>query len=142
MKAILLEAETEVTAAQVEAGNLLFECGELGEAARWFSLAAHNGDTYSQARLASIYNRGEGVQTCYEIAAEWWKRAAEGGDPRSQYNLGLWLSKGKGLAKNDEQAAYWLSKAAEQGHQKARTLLHSIQERHGHLLKACPGAEE
>lgn len=141
VKTLLIQAEKGVTAAQVEAGSFFYECHEFEKAARWFRLAANNGDTYSQAHLAWMHNRGEGVPVNYELAAEWWKRAAEGGDPKSQYNLGLWLRKGKGLPKSDDQAIYWFRRAAEQGHQKAQSLLESTQKQ-SESQQPNHGAEE
>ena len=105
------------------------------EAARWYRMAAEQGDVQAQFNLAEMYSTGEGVPEddaeaarWYRMAAEqgeihaqfnlgsshsvaeilrWYRMAAEQCDAQAQFNLGAMYDEGEGVAKDDVEAARW-----------------------------------
>ena len=72
------------------------------------------------ARLADIYEDGEGVER-NELRASnlyWW--SAMLGDPYAQSTLANAYSIGRDIKKSEEQALYWYKKSAEQGNPYAQ----------------------
>ncbi len=49
------------------------------EAAKWYRLAADQGDVYAQMHLGFAFKNGEGVLQDYEEAAKWLRLAADQG---------------------------------------------------------------
>ena len=63
-------------------GHALGNCldrGEVGEAARWFQLAAARGEPQSQFILATMYAAGDGVDKNFVEALAWHDLAAQKG---------------------------------------------------------------
>jgi hypothetical protein len=50
------------------------------QAAKWYRMAAEQGDVDSQNRLAALYLAGDGVPQDYAEAARWYRKAADQGD--------------------------------------------------------------
>ena len=72
------------------------------------------------ARLADLYEEGEGIER-NELRASnlyWW--SAELGDPYAQSILATAYAIGRGVKQSDEQALYWYEKSAEQGNPYAQ----------------------
>ena len=82
------------------------------EAARWFGLAAEQGDAQAQFNLGNMHSEGQGVPQDYGEAVKWYRRAADQGDPQAQYNLGLWYATGEGGAYDTVSAHMWFNLAA------------------------------
>jgi len=78
------------------------------EEARW-------GEPEAQYMVATMYEKGEGVEKDPKEAAMWYEKAAEQGHPYSMYRLADMYEKGEGIAKDDAKAAEWFKKAAESG---------------------------
>src|SRR5262249_51806209 len=71
---------------------LMYENGEgvpqdYSEAARWYRIAAKQGNPGSQNNLGRLYETGDGVTKDYAAAIEWYRRAVEGGDTIARSNL-------------------------------------------------------
>jgi TPR repeat protein len=58
-----------------------------GEAARWFRMAAGEGNAEAQIYLGAMYLRGEGVEKDREAAAVWFRKAAAQGSVRAKQYL-------------------------------------------------------
>lgn len=82
------------------------------EAAKWYRLAAEQGDARAQFGLGIMYRKGEGVAQDNSEAAKWYQRAAEQGVTNAQTNLGLMYYQGVGV-KRDPVMAYMLHLVAD-----------------------------
>ena len=87
------------------------------DAAKWFLLAANQGNVMAQANLGLKYYQGTGgVSQSYTEALRWLRPAAERGHSAAQRFMGLLYEKGLGgLAPSEQQALLWYQKAASQG---------------------------
>ena len=85
------------------------------EAARWLRLAAEGGNRAAQFELATLYDRGLGVERSYEDAARWFRVGAEGGEAASQFNLGSMYEQGHGVRRSLVDAYMWYSIASRLG---------------------------
>ena len=65
------------------------------EAAKWYRLAAEQGDVDAQYNLALVYDQGKGVQQDYKEAVKWFRLAAEQGDVDAQFSLALRVRRGQ-----------------------------------------------
>lgn len=81
------------------------------EAAKWYRLAAEQGDAKAQYDLGFMYHKGQGVPQNYKEAAKWFRLAAEQGDAQAQYGLGFMYGLGQGVPE-DYLLAYALSNLA------------------------------
>jgi len=85
------------------------------EAARWYRLAADQGNSWAQNRLGTRYYRGEGVRQDHAEAARWYRLAADQGYASAQNNLGMMYYRGEGVRRDHAEAARWHRLAADQG---------------------------
>ena len=86
---------------------------DYGESARWYKLAAEQGQAEAQYNLGVLYASGQGVARDTAEAARWYRRAAEQGHADAGFNLGaLYMS-----AKDLVEAYRWFTIAAGQGDQ-------------------------
>ena len=85
------------------------------QAARFFRIAAAQGDAKAQFNLALFYQQGLGVEQNGSEAFHWYHEAAEQGVAEAQFNLALCYQQGLGVEQNDSEAVHWYHKAAEQG---------------------------
>lgn len=88
---------------------------DLGEAAKWLTLAAEQGYAPAQNNLAVCYSTGAGVPKDQAKAIEWIRKSAEQGYARAQCYLGLSYAKGEGVPRDQAQALDWFRKSAAQG---------------------------
>jgi TPR repeat protein len=88
---------------------------DLGEAAKWLTLAAEQGYAPAQNNLAVCYATGAGVPKDQAKAIEWIRKSAEQGYARAQCYLGLSYAKGEGVPRDQAQALDWFRKSAAQG---------------------------
>lgn len=84
-------------------------------AARWYSLAAEQGNAEAQANLGVLYLQGDGVEANEAEAARLFRAAAESGNAQAQNNLGLLRVRGIGVEQDYEAAAHWFGLAVDQG---------------------------
>src|SRR5262249_29849503 len=82
------------------------------EAAKWFRLAADQGNAVARFTLGVMYGEGRGVPQDYAEAARWARLAAGQGDARAQRNLGLAYAGGEGVTQNAVDAHMWFTLAA------------------------------
>ncbi len=61
---------------------------DYAEAAKWYRLAADQGDTGGQYNLGLMYARGQGVPQDDTEAVKWYRLATEQGFAEAQYYLG------------------------------------------------------
>lgn len=121
------KAQTGDVAAQVELGGL-FAKGEgvakdEKEAAKWFKLAAGQGNPEAQLFMGSAYLRGRVFRRDGGEAAKWYLLAAEQGNPVAQCQIGRMHMTGAGVPKDDVQACMWANLASAQGDLAAKNLL-------------------
>lgn len=82
------------------------------EAAKWFRLAAEQGEVLAERYLGAMYANGLGVARDDREAVKWYGRAAEKGDADAQASLAAMYSAARGTSQNYVQAHKWFSVAA------------------------------
>ncbi len=90
-----------------------------GLAARWFRMAADQGDPRGEHSLAVCYLQGEGVACDPAEAGRWFRRAAQRGLDASQFELGALYEQGCGVPCDLRRAVHWYRLAALQNHADA-----------------------
>jgi TPR repeat protein len=86
------------------------------EAAKWFLMAAEQGDLVSQLRLGLLYHDGTGVPRDFAEAARWLRAPAEEGDVDAQTFMGSVYTRSSATWELDyTEAAKWFRLAADQG---------------------------
>lgn len=92
--------------------NRAYDTGDFAKAAKWYRLAAEQGDAYAQLNLGMMYYRGEGVPQIYQEAVKWYRMAAEQGNANAQYFLGVMYDNGRGVPQDYVPAYMWVNIAA------------------------------
>jgi len=92
-------------------------------AAHWFELAALQGNSYAQERIADLYQDGTGVKVNPALAFDWMMKSARRGNLRAQIKLAGMYQQGFGTTKDPEQSRFWLQRAAIEGNAEAQYLL-------------------
>ena len=111
-----------VASAQEDASSKAFQAYEQEdyvEAARWFRLAADQGDAGAQFSLGFMYANGKGVPENDVEALKWYRLAADQGDASAQNNLGFMYANGRGVPEDFIPAYKWWNLAAAQGNDGA-----------------------
>ena len=80
---------------------------DIGEAVRWYRLAAEQGDADGQSQLGAMYADGTGVPQDDAEAVRWYRLAADQGYATAQLNLGLMYANGLGVPEDDAEAVRW-----------------------------------
>ena len=122
VEAIIELAHNGDAEAQYSVGMMYFDM-EIGdedtedfeEAAKWFRLAADQGEESAQYWLALMYRSGTGVPYDPAEAARLMARSAELGHQEARHNLGMMYALGFGVEQNGEEALRWIKCAAENG---------------------------
>jgi hypothetical protein len=96
---------------------------DLVQGYNWIRRAAHEGDTYSQYVLGTLYAEGRGTEVKYDRAIYWWREAARNDNRTAQYLLGKAYLEGKLVPRDNTEAIHWLTKSAEQGNSDAEFLI-------------------
>ncbi len=116
------------------------------EALSWFDKAAQQGVAEAQFALATMLERGKGMEKGVEKGVEkgaekgvetlqiqqaryWYRQAADAGLAAAQHNLGTMYARGDGVAVDDERAFQWFFLAAVQEYLPARKALRAITKR-------------
>jgi FOG: TPR repeat, SEL1 subfamily len=89
------------------------------QAAKWFKLAADQGDARAQNNLGYAFEFGGGVEKDDEQAAKWYKLSAEQKNPIAQYNLAACYEQEKGVTQNYTEAIKFFNLSAEQNFYRA-----------------------
>ena len=79
------------------------------EAARWYRLAAAQGNALAQYNLGDKYKNGAGVPKDNAEAVRWYRLAAAQGNAGAQGSLGFMYATGAGVPQNTERAYVWFS---------------------------------
>ena len=88
---------------------------DYAEAAKWFRLAAAQGDTTAQLNLGMMYVDGKSFTQNYAEAAKWFRLAAAQGNATAQYNLGRMYAIGQGVTQDYVRAHMWFNLAGASG---------------------------
>ncbi len=91
------------------------------QAAKWFAMAASQGDVGAKTMLTALCSNGQGpaLAPCLPLAADI-KAAAARGDPQAQIELGgFYLVGAAGLPRDSATGLAWFHKAADQGYVRA-----------------------
>jgi localization factor PodJL len=91
------------------------QSGDAAGAAALMQQAADGGSVAAQNELASMYERGEGVQRDLAQARRWTERAAASGSRRAQHNLGVYYTEGEGAQRDYNRARESFAAAARRG---------------------------
>jgi TPR repeat protein len=89
------------------------------EAARWYRLAAAQGNANAQYGLGIMYAKGLGVDQDDTEAVKWHRLAAAQGHAKAQYGLGIMYRDGKGVSQDDAHAHMWFDLGAASGYADA-----------------------
>jgi len=92
---------------------------DYGEAAKWYRMAAKNGDAESEYELGLIYYKGQLGKPDYKQAAYLITKAAEQGHTEAQCGLGVMYCQGTGVPQDNTEAVKWLQMAAEKSNPEA-----------------------
>ena len=79
------------------------------EAARWYHLAAVQGNAHAQFSLGIMHATGRGVPENNAEAVRWYRLAAVQGNAGAQGSLGFMYATGAGVPQNTERAYVWFS---------------------------------
>jgi len=101
--------------AQFLMGESQYRLKNFVEAARWYKLAADQGNSCAQNNLGYCYVKGEGVQKNFVEAFKYQKLSAENANSSGQNELGVLYYNGYGCSKNESEAIRWYTMSAEQG---------------------------
>jgi hypothetical protein len=106
-----------------------YETGEeakqdAAEAAKWYRMAAEQGNLEAQFRLGRLVQEGApGLKKNAETAAKLYEGAAKQGHSGAQNWLGYCYQHGLGVPKSDENAMLWYKRAADSGLAEAQNNL-------------------
>lgn len=95
-------------------------------AASEFDVFAQKGDAAAQNTLASMYEKGQGMNKNMKLAIKWYETAALQGNATAQLNMGRLYASGNGLPQDTQRATYWLNLAAAQGVEEANFMLSEL----------------
>jgi len=114
MESLIPLAEQGDLRAQVNLGTINYSLAQpdYEEAAKWFRLAAAQGDVQAERYLGYMYSHGQGVARDDKEAVKWYGRAAEQGDADAQADLAGMYSAARGTSQNYVQAHKWFNVAA------------------------------
>jgi uncharacterized protein len=117
---------------QFNAG-VCYEQGQLGKhdyvkAAKWYRLAAIQGNMLAETNLGYLYRNGLGVAQDYGQARDWYEKAAAQGESNAENDLGLFYEYGTSVPQNFSTALDYFRKAAEQQNTDAEVHLASLYE--------------
>lgn len=85
---------------------------DVKKAARWYTLADHNGDVHGTFALAALYQQGQGVTKDPALAAKLFEKAAKAGYLPAKYNVALLYVQGKYVKPDMRKAAQLMREAA------------------------------
>src|SRR5688572_910013 len=102
------KAQAGDVAAQVALGGLFGKGQDVTkdekEAAKWYGMAAGQGNPEAQMFMGTAYLRGRVFRRDGAEAAKWYLLAAEQGNPAAQCQIGRMHMTGAGVPKDDVQA--------------------------------------
>lgn len=134
MPALIAKAESGDPAARYALGRAyakgLGVSQSYKDAAKWYQLAADQGNADGLNALGELYEAGQAVPHDEKEAAKYYQQAAEKGQVTAQYNLAVLYATGRGVELNMPESVKWYQRAAEQGDALAQYSL-GMRYRHG-----------
>ena len=88
---------------------------DVAEAVKYYTLGAEWGDMRAQMDLATMFDKGWGVQQDLARAAKWYEASAKQGQPSAQYNTATMYEEGVGVAADNIRAYMYYQLAIEGG---------------------------
>ena len=116
MSSIEQLADWGYVAAQYNIAKHYARENDMEKAIYWWTQAANQGDTESQAILGDCYS----LKNDFKTAAFWRKKAASQGDPNAQYELALQYFRGEGVEENASEGIRLMKEAVKNGHKVAK----------------------
>ena len=113
----------ETNADRLALGLNAYHCKRYQDALRFLMPAADIGLGAAEAKVGSMYLRGEGIEIDTHAALDWLNRAADKNVAEAQALLGVMYEDGLGVRKDDKRAAELFRKAADQGDPEAQARL-------------------
>jgi uncharacterized protein len=102
-------------AGPMEDGRAAEAHGDLEAAAKWFQVAAEQGNAGAQEKLGSMYVDGKGVPRDYKEALKWYRLAVVQGAEYAPLYLGYMYSGGLGVPQDYVRAHMWFNLGARSG---------------------------
>ncbi len=99
---------------------------DLGQAVKWYSLAADQRSRVAISSLAHMYADGRGVARDVVKALSMLQDAAEMGHPKAQFDLAQMYAQGSGVDKDTDKAVKWYRRAAKHGYKAALAKLNEL----------------
>ncbi len=75
-------------------------------------VSALQGNIEAELRVASAYQRGDGITTDAKQAVQWYAKAAGSGNPEAAVHYGVMLYRGEGTERDLQKAFQWFQRAA------------------------------
>lgn len=129
------------TVAQISLGNLFLTGAKLIDqnpqtAARFYEMAAKDGDAAGAGQIGYMYARGIGVEPDAEKALKYLNTAVEDNDVQGFLGLGYFHWRGIGGQQNMTAAVHYISRAAAEPHNHPTALYYLVRWMHrwSHLL--------
>ncbi|MFZ2268053.1 MAG: tetratricopeptide repeat protein [Azonexus sp.] len=94
------EVLAQLELGKLYASNLAGGTDPQGESAKWYRLAADQGNPEAQYITGSYHERGRGVAKDLAQARQWYRSAAEQGHAGGMYGLGMLYAWGKGVTES------------------------------------------
>ena len=91
------------------------------EAAKWYRLAADQGNAFGQFNLGFMYEDGRGVIQNDVEAVKWYRLSADQGNAFAQNNIGLMYEYGNGVIQSNVMAHMWYNISSTSGYEDAPT---------------------
>jgi tetratricopeptide (TPR) repeat protein len=88
---------------------------DVAGALKYYTLGAEWGDMRAQMDLATMFDKGWGVQQDLARAAKWYEASAKQGQPSAQYNTATMYEEGVGVAADNIRAYMYYQLAIEGG---------------------------
>lgn len=118
--------------AQALLGYILDKAEDNEAAARYYRMAADQGDAKGAYWLAALYANGEGVPKDYSEAFRWFLVAAEAGyGPAIEVVANAYLNGELGQTRDRAKGQQWLQRGADSGYEPARTKLEQLADPEG-----------
>ena len=97
---IILNSPLITYASDYSDGMNAMKNGNLGEAVKFFRIAAETGDARAQHCLGVMLNKGQGVKQNYEESFKWLNLAAKQGFTQAKLDLAILIHHKKGIPEN------------------------------------------
>ena len=134
MSSLERAAEAGHPKAQALLGYILDKAEDNEAAARYYRMAADQGDAEGAYWLAALYANGEGLPKDYQEAFRWFLVAAEAGyGPAIDVVANAYLNGELGQARDRAKAKQWLQRGADSGYEPAKTKLEQLADPEGEV---------